>query len=569
MMRATTKALRNSPAVLGVGLCLFATAAMAEVKISQVVIDGKPQDVTASSAYPASDAKSLRLSSAARNIQFQFTEADSQGQQTARLRYKLEGYDAAWRDLPVRMRLLVQFHNRNHRGVAGGEFYLEGETPGWRGTVENSDFVKRREEILVPELAASAQIIFLSYGGESGMGVVAIDAVRVQCQLQGGGLQVFDLTLRGANLSTPLGIPDNWMRDSGSRPELAQLATRPTPTPHPVLLINDDDPNHYGNWSLMPRNEIPVRPGNRLTIEWETAHSIGRSGPGEADYTQLKPGRYWFRVAAAKANGELTGQEVSLPVVVVSPFYQRVDFWLVTLALAGGIAAWVRYVWVQKKMQRQLAEIEQQQALERERARIARDLHDDIGAGLSEIAMQSDWVRRDLAENSTPDTLRRIQRVCDSAVELTRSVDAMVWAVTPANDTLDRFANYLMQSTRQFLDATNLRVRFDFPAKLPAITLPGKIRHCLFLAVREALNNVTKHAHADLVRLELRVEADTLRLVIEDNGCGFASEKLVEDGTHEGLNTMRRRLQEIGGKFQLNSRPGSGTRVEFRAPLKS
>ena len=71
------------------------------------------------------------------------------------------------------------------------------------------------------------------------------------------------------------------------------------------------------------------------------------------------------------------------------------------------------------------------------------------------------------------------------------------------------------------------------------------------------------------MRLELRVEADTLHLVIEDNGCGFASEKSIDDGTHEGLNTMRRRLQEIGGQFQLNSRPGGGTRVEFIAPLKN
>jgi signal transduction histidine kinase len=124
-----------------------------------------------------------------------------------------------------------------------------------------------------------------------------------------------------------------------------------------------------------------------------------------------------------------------------------------------------------------------------------------------------------------------------------------------------------MQSAKQFLDAAGVRVRFDFPNELPTTALPGKVRHFVFQAVREALNNAAKHARADLVRVELKVEAASLRVVIEDNGGGFVAEQAGAVGTHEGLEGMRRRMEEIGGQFALRSRPGGGTRIDFWAPL--
>jgi signal transduction histidine kinase len=349
--------------------------------------------------------------------------------------------------------------------------------------------------------------------------------------------------------------------------ELAELGIRATPEPHPILVIRDDDPKNYGNWSLAPGRQIPVQPGDRLTIEWQTAHSIGASGPGQAGYERLPPGSYWFRVVAVKANGAPTGQEASLPLEVVVPVHLRLEFWLVLAALTGSGAAWLGRWALKRRMQQQIARLEQETALERERARIARDLHDEIGAGLTEIAMQSDWVRRDLAAANLPDTQRRIESVCESAVSLVRNVDEIVWAVNPANDTIERFVNYLAQSSEQFLEAAGVRVRFGIPEQLPAGTLTGVQRHCLFLAVREALNNAVKHARADLVRLEIQVDAARLRICVEDNGCGFEPEATGREGIHEGLENMRRRLEEIGGRFLLTSRPGGGTRVEFQVPL--
>jgi signal transduction histidine kinase len=388
--------------------------------------------------------------------------------------------------------------------------------------------------------------------------------VRVQLERPGvDSCEVFDLGITGGNdLDKPIGSPANWTR-AGSRSELAELRTRAKPKPHPILVIRDDDPKNYGNWSTAANHAIPVRPGNRLTVTWQTAHSIGGSGSGQADYDSLKPGSYWFRVAAVKADGEPAGDEVSLPVEVLVPIYFRVEFWLVASAFVLGATAWIGRLAVQRRMQRRIAEIEHEQSLDKERARIARDLHDEIGSGLTEIAMQSDWVRRDVAAANMTDTQRRIESVYESAVSLVRSVDEIVWAVNPANDTIERFVSYLSQSTEQFLEAAGLRVRFDIPGQLPAGTLTGIQRHFLFLALREALNNAVRHARADLVRMEVQCGAGTMRVVIEDNGCGFAPEEAEGAGTHDGLKNMRRRMDEIGGQFSLTSRRGHGTRVEF------
>ncbi len=541
----------------------------AEVWLSQVMVNGEPQVVDLRSANASRETKVLRLTAPVHRLQFDFNEGNPAGKPTSRLRYKLEGEDSSWRDLPTKMRATIRFFDAQRKPFDSVEYFLEGETPGWRGRTEDSDFHSCRELTVAPERTATALISFVSHGGDSGIGIVGIDGVRLAVESAGGlPLRSIDLSIvAGSDLSRPTGTPDHWDRTQSTGLGIARLGIRPTPTPHPILVLEDNDPARYGNWSIKGEYGIPVQPGDRLTLEWQTAHSIGRTGPGFVTYQRLRPGRYWFRVAAAKANGELTGQEVSLPIEIVAPWHQRWEFWLVVAALAGGAAIGTRQIVLRKRMQRRLAEVEREQALERERARIARDLHDDIGAGLTEIAMQSDWVRRDIAPHSDAATLRRIERVCQSAVELTRSVDAIVWAVNPANDTVERFANYLTQASKQFLDAAGLRMRFDIPLALPPITLPGKLRHSLFQAVREALNNVTKHARADLVRLELKVQPDGLRVVIEDNGCGFSPEKPGAAGTHEGLEGMSRRMEEIGGQFNISSSPGGGTRVEFFAPL--
>lgn len=567
-------------------LLLFNLSALGELSLDKVRVDGVLQGHGVNSDKPPALPALIEISSK-NEILFEFSERQIPGQSTARLRYKMEGFDEKWRDLrpPTPMRLILQFSGSDRRGVGFTPFEIEGETAGWRGRVEWSDFQKFHKQTFVPETAAFLRIQVTSAGSDAGIGVIGVDALQLHVESSTGApSRDYDFAVREgarggadpsqADLANSLAVnsspvpsePLNWHRE-GSWLPMAKVGLRPDPTPHTVLVLDDNRSTHNAAWGLESGELIPVRPGERITITWQSAHSIGSSGVGQARYTGLPVGNYRFWVATAKSNGDLVGEAISVPVSVVAPLYARWQFWAPLVILGAGGAFLGGWRWNRHRVKKRFAQIEREHALERERTRIARDLHDDVGAGLTEIAMQSNWVLRDIEATASPETRRRIERVCQSAVELTRSVDEIVWAVNPANDTLDRFINYLKQASKLFLDAANLRVRFDIPHSVPAIGLAGRIRHGLFLAVREALNNVAKHAKADLVRIELRLEQANLHLIVEDDGQGFDPAQRRGDGTCEGLDGMRRRLEEIGGSFQLNSAPGCSTRLEFRLPL--
>lgn len=561
-----SRTVRRTPMLPGLLACALSLAGergWCDIRVTRVDIDGRAREIASGDSRPP---EPIAVPSTARSVGFHFVEAGPGGGPTSRLRYRLEGHDSAWRDLPVKMRAIIYFLDRRHAIVGSTEFEMVGESPGWRDTIEASVFVARRGEAVAPARSATVRISFISHGGQAGMGVLGVDAVRVRVQSTAGErTRDFDLGVsHGSDLTHPLGSPGQWIRE-GSRGELAQLLVRPTPSPHPILVIRDDDPSAFGNWAT--GNDIPTAPGDRVTLEWETAHSIGGSSPGHATYAGLKPGRYWFRVAAARASGELTGEEVSLPVEVFAPLHHRPQFWAGLAVLAGGATLWARQVVARRRMQRRLAELEREQALERERARIARDLHDDVGAGLAEIAMQSDWVLGDLDGNPSPQTRGRVERIRESATELARGVDGIVWATNPANDNLRHFASYLTEYSAKFCEAAGLRVRFDVPPQLPELALAGKVRHHFLMAVREALHNVAKHAGPSLVRIGIVAGDGRLRVSVQDDGRGFDPGAPVAGGTREGIENMRRRMEEIGGEFCLESRPGVGARLEFCAPL--
>jgi hypothetical protein len=313
--------------------------------------------------------------------------------------------------------------------------------------VEASEYVSRREQCVVPDRATGVKLAFLSHGGNEGVGLIGIDAVRVSVERTGEAQpRVFDLSIKGLDIARPNGIPVNWMRE-GSSLNITQLGIRSYPAPHPVLVLDDEDNLNYGNWSLDLGKELMLKPGDRLTVEWQTAHSIGASGSGGARYSALKPGVYTFRVAGFRSNGEATGTECALPIIIVPALYRRSEFWLVLMAFAVVVTLLFWRVVEVGRVRRHVAAIERERVLERERSRIARDLHDEMGAGLSAIAMQSDWIRRECGDTASPETRNRIETVCQSAVELVRTVDEIVWAVNPSNDTVDRFVNYLTQYT--------------------------------------------------------------------------------------------------------------------------
>jgi signal transduction histidine kinase len=197
---------------------------------------------------------------------------------------------------------------------------------------------------------------------------------------------------------------------------------------------------------------------------------------------------------------------------------------------------------------------EHQRALEEERARIASDLHDELGATLTEIRLLGAMGSRDASLPSA--TRSKLMKVSDKSHEMVSLLDEIVWAINPANDSLPNLANYLCHVTNEFFRATQVRCRLDMDELLPQVALIPEVRHNLYLVVREALNNVVKHSKATEAWLRFHWKDRTLDIIIEDNGCGFNG---VEVASGNGLLNMRRRLEKIGGHFEINSRPQAGT----------
>ena len=151
-------------------------------------------------------------------------------------------------------------------------------------------------------------------------------------------------------------------------------------------------------------------------------------------------------------------------------------------------------------------------------------------------------------------------QISDTARELTQAMDEIVWAVNPRQDTLDGLVSYICQFAQEYLTVAGIQCRLDVPDHLPPLRLTADVRHNLFLAVKEALNNIVKHAQAREVRLRLIQDAVSLTLVIEDDGRGFGNGR---GSSGEGLGNLASRLSAIGGRCSISSEPGCGTRVEL------
>ena len=213
---------------------------------------------------------------------------------------------------------------------------------------------------------------------------------------------------------------------------------------------------------------------------------------------------------------------------------------------------------------RERERVERQHAIETERSRIARDLHDDLGSGLTEIGVLANTGQRSDADNGGGTPL--FGTIASKAKNLITALDVLVWAVDPAANSLQSLADYLSGYADEFFAHTRIHCRFKIPVSFPPITLDGRIRHELFMSVKEALNNVVRHAEATEVEFHMAAADDLLNIVIVDNGKGFDPESGREGHGRENLSG---RLEELGGTCIIESRPGGGTTVKIHLPLSA
>jgi ligand-binding sensor domain-containing protein/signal transduction histidine kinase len=284
-----------------------------------------------------------------------------------------------------------------------------------------------------------------------------------------------------------------------------------------------------------------------------------------AYYNNLPPGPYSFHVIACNSDGVWNETGAVLGINVLPHFWQTWLFLgLCALAAASSIGGVARYA-TKRKLQRELQQMQQQHAVELERTRIARDMHDELGAKLTSISFQGAMAQRRL-ENSA-DAGQHIEKMASTARELVCSLDEIVWAVDPKNDSLDDLATYVCRYASAFFEDSPIYCKFVIPPRLPDFRLTTDVRHNLFLAVKEALNNVLKHSEATRAEIQIAVRADTFEICILDNGRGMAKEGHKSGRVGHGLANLHERLEAIQGYCKVITAPGEGTAIHFVVPL--
>ena len=286
-----------------------------------------------------------------------------------------------------------------------------------------------------------------------------------------------------------------------------------------------------------------------------------------ATYPALPPRDYRLHVIASNGDGVWNEQGATLAFTVVPLWWQT--WWFrggALLSLVGAVSLVVRK-WSHRRLTQRLERLERESAIARERSRIARNIHDDLGASLTQISLLTQCARRDAA----PANVSYIDRIHETVTEITRSMDEIVWAVNPRHDNLESLVGYLGNYAQNLLTMAGIRCRLDLPDVVPAVDLTSQRRHTLYLCFKEALNNILKHAGADEVSIAMQMAANEVCVTITDNGHGLSPSPVVVDPNRacggQGLENIRRRMAGIGGSGEIAAAPSQGTRVTLAFPL--
>ncbi len=290
----------------------------------------------------------------------------------------------------------------------------------------------------------------------------------------------------------------------------------------------------------------------------------------KAYYANLRPGDYCFRVIAGNKHGGWNTAGASFAFHLQAHFYET---WWFYCACAVGLFACAAaiYRWRVGELRR-IQQLQLAAALLHERERLAKDLHDGLGGSLTQLTLLTE-----LAEDAPRDPhnlQQRFRKVSRSTREALHAVRDLIWTAQPANDTLESLAMRTCEYAENLFAGGPTQCRFELPAPFPSIALTSTQRQQVLFAAKEALHNVAKHAAATEVHIRVTADPAAFTLTIEDNGCGFLPpgaqlENQKSLSAFHGLQTMRERIESLGGQFTLDSTPGRGTTISIQVPLKA
>lgn len=295
------------------------------------------------------------------------------------------------------------------------------------------------------------------------------------------------------------------------------------------------------NWKIVPEG----------VKQWQTRKEAGPDWPAATIIAPLGGSPWWTTPAAINV------MPLVQPLSVY--FWQTGWFQVTLLAVCALIILTSLWLFMQLVLHRKESYL-----LQGERARIARDIHDDIGSRMTQLVLHCE-----VLQNQPPqDAENRVQLtwICEEVRGLLSTMDEILWAVNPRRDTLRDFTDYVCNYAQEFLKPTRVQGLFEVDQDMPAAELTLPQRRSLLMAIKEALNNAVKHSEATELCLQIKRQGSRLIVAVQDNGKGFDMANTRPE--HNGLINMSQRLSELDGNCQVTSHPGKGCRVEFNIPVK-
>jgi signal transduction histidine kinase/ligand-binding sensor domain-containing protein len=367
------------------------------------------------------------------------------------------------------------------------------------------------------------------------------------------------------------------LASDGNIIKVSAISAPPLVSPPPLLLtsliVNDEEASdsihdfsyHQNNFSFSVAapsfiNERSIRYSYLLKGSSKKNWSEPTTNAAFA-FINLAPGEYELMVKADFPALIYPPQTLHYPFIIAPPYWQTWWFRVLAATIVLALIYYMVRAYYLRVIDKKQMQFEQQQALEKERTRIATDMHDDLGAGLSKIRFLSETVQRNITEQAHQPHL---QNIVSSSVELVDKFNEIIWAMNEKNNSLEDLLYYIRSYTAKYAEETGLYYRIHIPEMIPSISISGEMRRHIFLTAKESLHNIVKHAEAKNIRLLVQLD-DAIIITIQDDGKGFPMNEMKNSGN--GLRSMEQRIKNVNGTLVIESKAGTTLKITIPFPV--
>ena len=522
-----------------------------ELKLLDVQVDRESLDLP-------TDGSPLEIGPGIHQLDFDFG-ASGDSINPVEVRCQLEGMEDGWKPIARGMNLTATMLDERGAVLSATTFSVMKTSEGWGSDPLDSKFARRVEPLFIPENTAKVRITMNSGTPDTTGCWIIDDLTLARSSNPEKNLWENGNFGRGERMDQVSGVPEGWTR-GGGEPAIARLMLAYAS----ALFLLDAEQDQSAFWTCtQPLNARPARGGETFVLAWSEAFNVISGSSLRATDTTVPSGKYTFRAIAVADGNAASTVHLALPLLIRQPFWKHSSFIPSMVAAGVLLVGFILFLGYRRRARHRLAAIKLANAVERDRARIARDMHDDLGTRVSLMKHAASVVRRAVDESPENAKLQTV-KLERAASDLVSAMDGLVWAVNPSNDSLEHLAGHLAGMAQEIIRDAGVTLRMSIPTELPSIPLRSDFRHHFSLVIKEAFNNILKHAGPCVASLKLSLDDGVLTAEVSDTGAGF---DVSNPKAGNGLLNLASRAAEMGGTCGIHSTIGKGTRIVLRCPL--